>query len=243
MPSSRAWYATPCAWLPADAATTPRARSSAERCARKLRAPRSLNDAVNCWFSYFTQSSAPAISDSVRECNVGVATTEPRMVSAAACTSAMFTTSRWRGFVDHSVGEQRVDLGVSVAELGQHFARVLAACGSAAAHRRELVVELRGRGRQARVPRRVLHRVPVRDDGRIGEHLGRRREEREDAVLLPQLRLHLGPSEAPDPVLDRLGELGPVLPAFVVVGVLLDELGQAERAARGLPVAPFVEHA
>ena len=68
IPSRWAWYATPCAWLPADAATTPVARSAAgERAARKLRAPRSLNDAVNCRFSNFSQTRAPVISESVRD--------------------------------------------------------------------------------------------------------------------------------------------------------------------------------
>ena len=42
MPSSRAARATPCAWLPADAATTPRARSSSLSDERRLNAPRIL---------------------------------------------------------------------------------------------------------------------------------------------------------------------------------------------------------
>ncbi len=42
MPSSRAANATPCAWLPADAATTPRDLSSSMRFKRRLSAPRLL---------------------------------------------------------------------------------------------------------------------------------------------------------------------------------------------------------
>ncbi len=40
----RAAMATPCAWLPAEAQMTPPARASGVRLARKLNAPRTLNE-------------------------------------------------------------------------------------------------------------------------------------------------------------------------------------------------------
>mmetsp|Transcript_17211 Transcript_17211/g.42356 ORF Transcript_17211/g.42356 Transcript_17211/m.42356 type:complete len:417 (-) Transcript_17211:535-1785(-) len=48
MPSSAPWYASASAWLPAEAATTPRLRCSSSSASRALRAPRSLNDPVAC---------------------------------------------------------------------------------------------------------------------------------------------------------------------------------------------------
>jgi len=57
--------------FPADAATTPRARWVAESCARKLRAPRSLNAPVNWRFSNFSHTCAPVMAESVCECAVG----------------------------------------------------------------------------------------------------------------------------------------------------------------------------
>ena len=53
MPSSRAAYATPCAWFPAEAATTPRARSDSLSAASRWYAPRSLYEPVRCRFSHF----------------------------------------------------------------------------------------------------------------------------------------------------------------------------------------------
>ena len=91
MPSSRAWWATPWAWLPAEAATTPLARCAASSPSRKLRAPRSLNEAVYWKFSNLRTISAPVISDSVREAEHGVSTTAPRIRSAAAATSSAVT--------------------------------------------------------------------------------------------------------------------------------------------------------
>ena len=57
-PRRAAWWATPCAWLPALMATTPLqvARSSV---ASLLHAPRSLKLAVNCRFSNFRYNCAP----------------------------------------------------------------------------------------------------------------------------------------------------------------------------------------
>ena len=53
-------------------AITPRPRCSAGSCSSRFSAPRSLNEAVYCRFSNFSHSSAPVISDSVREGRQGV---------------------------------------------------------------------------------------------------------------------------------------------------------------------------
>src|ERR1041385_7668846 len=91
MPRRRAWYATPCAWLPAEQAITPRFFSSALSEESLLNAPRSLNDAVNWWFSNLSQTSAPVISESVRECRNGVRMTCPSIVCAAFSMSCSVT--------------------------------------------------------------------------------------------------------------------------------------------------------
>src|SRR3954451_22958690 len=88
MPSSRAWRAAACAWLPALTATTPAARSASVRWRSLLRAPRSLNDATNCKFSNLTTTVHPKTSDSVWDTELGVRTTAPAMAEAAASTSA-----------------------------------------------------------------------------------------------------------------------------------------------------------
>ncbi len=51
-PSSPAANATPCAWFPALAATTPRARSASDIRAILVYAPRTLNDPVRWRFSH-----------------------------------------------------------------------------------------------------------------------------------------------------------------------------------------------
>ncbi len=70
---------------------TPRLRSSGVSEASLLNAPRSLNDAVNWWFSNLRCTSAPVICESVRECRNGVSITWPRMTSAAASMSFRVT--------------------------------------------------------------------------------------------------------------------------------------------------------
>jgi hypothetical protein len=52
-PSRPAASATPWAWLPALAATTPRARSSGDSREIRVYAPRTLYDPARCWFSHF----------------------------------------------------------------------------------------------------------------------------------------------------------------------------------------------
>ena len=57
--SSSAAKATPWAWLPALAATTPRARSASDSLAIRKSAPRTLNDPVRCRFSHFRKTGPP----------------------------------------------------------------------------------------------------------------------------------------------------------------------------------------
>ena len=61
MPSFVAEKATPCAWLPADAATTPFALSSGDKLANLLYAPLTLKAPVVCIFSNFMKMLAPDI--------------------------------------------------------------------------------------------------------------------------------------------------------------------------------------
>src|SRR5947207_6478765 len=75
-------------------AMTPRRRSAGVSCSRALSAPRSLNEAVNCRFSNFSQMSALAMRDSVSLRRQGVCTTPPEMRSAAARTSWRVTIRR-----------------------------------------------------------------------------------------------------------------------------------------------------
>ena len=88
MPMRWAWYATAWAWLPAETASTPPARSAAVSCAILLNAPRSLNDAVNCRFSNFRNTSQPQIAERVRDSRQGVSPISPRSRAAARSMSA-----------------------------------------------------------------------------------------------------------------------------------------------------------
>jgi hypothetical protein len=65
------------AWFPADMATTPLARSPSESWSNLLRAPRSLNEAMNCRFSNFTTAWHPSTSERVREWALGVRSIAP----------------------------------------------------------------------------------------------------------------------------------------------------------------------
>ncbi len=70
-PSFCAASATPCAWLPADAAMTPRARAAGERCAILLYAPRSLNENTGCWSSRFRSTRLPSRRESIGAASSG----------------------------------------------------------------------------------------------------------------------------------------------------------------------------
>ena len=63
MPRRFAASATPCAWLPADAAITPRAFSSSVNFAILLYAPRTLKEPVICKFSGLIYTSLPLSSE------------------------------------------------------------------------------------------------------------------------------------------------------------------------------------
>ncbi|CAM5733841.1 hypothetical protein STENM223S_02950 [Streptomyces tendae] len=65
-PSSDDASATPCAWLPALAATTPAARSSGSSPAIRTYAPRSLKEPVRWRFSHFSSTGAPTRADRCR---------------------------------------------------------------------------------------------------------------------------------------------------------------------------------
>ncbi len=88
-PRSFACRATACAWLPADMAITPRARSSVLNEASRLAAPRSLNAPVTWRLSSFSTTSAPVAADTAWLATVGVRTTRPETRFAAASTSAI----------------------------------------------------------------------------------------------------------------------------------------------------------
>ena len=60
VPSRPAASATPWAWLPALAATTPRARSSSESRAIRAYAPRTLYEPARCTFSHLSQIGTPS---------------------------------------------------------------------------------------------------------------------------------------------------------------------------------------
>ena len=67
IPASRAAHATAWPWLPALAATTPAARSSAVSEGIVLTAPRILNAPVRWRFSAFSWTVRPASRESVSE--------------------------------------------------------------------------------------------------------------------------------------------------------------------------------
>ena len=91
-----------------------------------MRAPRSLNDAVNCRFSNFRKTSAPVATESVREGSQDVLTTLPAI---AASGMTIYTGDRfpaWQG--NAFVGSLRMggiegarDGLVDVAAIGEHL--------------------------------------------------------------------------------------------------------------------------
>src|SRR5829696_4183271 len=91
MPSSCAASATPCAWLPALAATTPRSRSAADSRAIRVYAPRILNEPVRCRFSHLRWTGPPAFSASTRLCSSGVTRVMPSSSLRAPRTSSRST--------------------------------------------------------------------------------------------------------------------------------------------------------
>src|SRR6476620_5626754 len=92
-PTRDAASATPCAWLPADAATTPAAFSCADSRAIRTYAPRILNDPVRCRFSHLRCTGPPTAWASGRDDSIGVYLATPCNSSAAALTSCTLTCS------------------------------------------------------------------------------------------------------------------------------------------------------
>src|SRR5690349_17298568 len=91
MPSIWAASATPWAWLPAEAATTPAARSSAESRDIRRYAPRILNDPVRWRFSHLRKTGPPASPVSQRDSSMGVVIDTPASASRAFSMSARVT--------------------------------------------------------------------------------------------------------------------------------------------------------
>src|SRR5690606_15871475 len=85
-PNAAAAYATPWAWLPDECVTTPRRLAGSGSAARKLVAPRTLNDPVSCSDSAFTYTSRSG-SPSTGSGRSGVRLTRPRRRATAARTS------------------------------------------------------------------------------------------------------------------------------------------------------------
>jgi len=90
-PSAAAARATPWAWLPAEAATTPRARSSSDSLAIRVYAPRTLNEPARWRFSHFRYAGPPTLLDSSNDRSSGVTRTMSSSVRAAARMSSSVT--------------------------------------------------------------------------------------------------------------------------------------------------------
>ena len=96
MPSRLACRATAWAWLPADIATTPRARSAADSKASLLAAPRSLKEPIGCKFSSLSETCAPVAWLTASAGSIGVRSTRPAIRPAAARTSSRPITGRYQ---------------------------------------------------------------------------------------------------------------------------------------------------
>src|SRR3954451_8592376 len=93
-PCSAAARASACAWLPEDAATTPRSRSALGSEATALYAPRNLKAPTRCRFSGLRPTVAPVRSSRVREVIRGVRCAVPSRRAAARLTSSRSITPR-----------------------------------------------------------------------------------------------------------------------------------------------------
>src|SRR5690606_18661000 len=91
MPSRVECRATAWAWLPADMATTPAARSRSVSSASRLAAPRSLKAPMACRLSSLSSTCAPQAASTAGFWMLGVRSTRPWMRAAAARTSARET--------------------------------------------------------------------------------------------------------------------------------------------------------
>jgi hypothetical protein len=109
MPDSRAARATPCAWFPADAATTPISFWDPDSRLMALSAPRILNEPVLWRFSALRRTSPPVRREKEVETIVGVSRTTGRMVSLAAwmsesCTGMDGRVGRYHGLPSSNSG-------------------------------------------------------------------------------------------------------------------------------------------
>jgi hypothetical protein len=93
-PRSEDASATPCAWLPALAATTPAARSSGSRPAIRTYAPRSLNEPVRWRFSHLRWTGAPTSRDRCLLPSIAVIRATPESIFRAPRTSSRVTVGR-----------------------------------------------------------------------------------------------------------------------------------------------------
>src|SRR4051794_18053538 len=91
IPSACAARATPCAWLPADAATTPRAFSSGERRDIRVYAPRILKEPARWRFSHLSFTGLPVRAESQRDSSMGVRRAIAVISSAARSMSSIDT--------------------------------------------------------------------------------------------------------------------------------------------------------
>ena len=90
-PIVRAAAATACAWLPAEAATTPALQPSAPSAASFAAVPRTLNEPVLWRFSAFSATTPPARSEIVRVESTGVRRAIVSTAARAASTSRPVT--------------------------------------------------------------------------------------------------------------------------------------------------------
>src|ERR1700712_1340086 len=131
-PSIAAARATPCAWLPALAATTPLARSSSVSRAILVYAPRILNDPGRCRFSHLRYAGPPTSRLSGRDDSIGVYRTTPWSNSAAASISSTLIESDTAPMAPHSADSVSPDI-FAIPAYCQPVALIIFEC---ARHRR-----------------------------------------------------------------------------------------------------------
>src|SRR4051794_13740506 len=112
MPRALAAAASACAWLPADAATTPRAQPCSPSAASLADTPRTLNEPLRCRFSALNAIVPPASSDKVRDDSIGVRRANASTAARAAWTSSAVTRSAAEAVISVRERQDRVDLHV-----------------------------------------------------------------------------------------------------------------------------------
>src|SRR5690606_14757701 len=94
IPAIPAATATPCAWLPAEAAITPMGPIESFRDRIRFVAPLTLQDPAFCIVSSLRYTPAPVLSENVGEYNRGVRMIFPGSGAAASLIDAMETMGR-----------------------------------------------------------------------------------------------------------------------------------------------------